>query len=77
MASKRTTKTDDKSDDFEGLYVRSIPERRCRAGFVFDRDGLGIALDALTAKQVADLEADPLLKVERCSFPVDQDGAAE
>ncbi len=55
--------------DYEGLWVTAIPEqgfRRC--GFRFTREGFGIALDALTAEQIEQLENEPNLKVERGIF---------
>lgn len=66
-----TDAVDDLDDDgdIEGLWVVAIPEqgfRRC--GFRFTRDGFGIALDALTAEQIEQLENEPNLKVERGIF---------
>lgn len=66
-----TDAVDDLDDDgdIEGLWVVAIPEsgfRRC--GFRFTREGFGIALDALTAKQIEQLENEPNLKVERGIF---------
>lgn len=55
--------------EVEGLWITAIPEhgfRRC--GYRFTRDGFGIALSALNAEQVAALESDPNLKVERGMF---------
>lgn len=55
--------------DIEGLWIVAIPEqgfRRC--GFRFTREGFGIALDALTAEQIEQLENEPNLKVERGIF---------
>lgn len=55
--------------DIEGLWVVALPEqgfRRC--GFRFTREGFGIALDALTAEQIEQLENEPNLKVERGIF---------
>lgn len=55
--------------DIEGLWVVAIPEqgfRRC--GFRFTREGFGIALAALTAEQIEQLENEPNLKVERGIF---------
>ncbi|MNR47875.1 hypothetical protein D3C85_1670290 [compost metagenome] len=47
----------------------AIPEqgfRRC--GFRFTREGLAIALSALTEQQIEQLENEPNLKVERGIF---------
>lgn len=55
--------------EIEGLWITAIPEqgfRRC--GFRFTREGVGIALDALTAGQIETLENEPNLKVERGIF---------
>lgn len=59
----------DDDGDIEGLWVTAIPEqgfRRC--GFRFTREGFGIALAALTAEQIEQLENEPNLKVERGIF---------
>lgn len=59
----------DDDGDIEGLWVVAIPEsgfRRC--GFRFTREGIGIALDALTSEQIEQLENEPNLKVERGIF---------
>jgi hypothetical protein len=59
----------DDDGEIEGLWVVAIPEqgfRRC--GFRFTREGFGIALDALTAEQIEQLENEPNLKVERSYF---------
>lgn len=59
----------DDDGDYDGLWVVAIPEqgfRRC--GFRFTREGFGIALDALTAEQIEQLENEPNLKVERGIF---------
>lgn len=55
--------------EVEGLWITAIPEqgfRRC--GYRFTREGFGIALDALTAEQIEQLENEPNLKVERGIF---------
>lgn len=55
--------------DVEGLWITAVPEqgfRRC--GYRFTREGFGIALDALTAEQIEQLENEPNLKVERGIF---------
>ena len=55
--------------DIEGLWIVAIPEqgfRRC--GFRFTREGLAIALSALTEQQIEQLENEPTLKVERGIF---------
>lgn len=54
--------------DVPGIYVRAVAERRCRVGFCFDRHGHGFADGVLSEAQIALLEADPLLKVERATF---------
>ena len=59
----------DDDGDIEGLWVVAIPEqgfRRC--GYRFTREGFGIALDALTAEQIEQLENEPNLKIERGIF---------
>lgn len=59
----------DDDGDVEGLWVTAVPEqgfRRC--GFRFTREGVGIALSALTEAQIEQLENEPNLKVERGIF---------
>lgn len=56
-------------DEIEAIFVRAVPERRCRAGFCFDQQGHGIALSLLSEEQLAALEADPLLRVEHVTVP--------
>lgn len=56
--------------EVKAIRVRSINERRCRAGFVFDREGQVLPLGTLTVRQVEALEADPLLKVENCTLSI-------
>lgn len=62
--------------EVEAIRVRSINERRCRAGFVFDREGQVLALGTLTVCQVEALEADPLLKVESCTLSIKDEAQA-
>ncbi|MFU4518558.1 hypothetical protein ACM73F_27370 [Pseudomonas aeruginosa] len=68
------TKPDSASDEVEGVFVRATVERRCRAGFCFDKEGQGFADGVLSDKQLEALESDPLLKVERCTFSGNQEG---
>lgn len=62
MTEKKTVKP--AAGEIVGVRVRSIPERRCRAGMCFDRDGQVFDPDDLSQEQVEALVADPLLKVE-------------
>lgn len=62
------TSTQDDGRDYEGVYIRSVSERRCRAGLCFDQEGQGFAKGVLTDEQLAALEADPLLNVEHGTF---------
>lgn len=57
----------------DGLFVKSVPVSIRRAGFRFDRDGMGIDLSLLTGEQLEILENDPDLVTERCQFPLDED----
>ncbi|HGE2308855.1 hypothetical protein [Pseudomonas aeruginosa] len=68
------TKPDSASDEVEGVFVRATVERRCRAGFCFDKEGQGFADGVLSDEQLEALESDPLLKVERCTFSGNQEG---
>lgn len=70
-ASELAGSDDDLDDDgkVDGLWITAIPEhgfRRC--GYRFTREGFGIALGALTAEQIEQLENEPNLKVERGIF---------
>ncbi|MFO6130248.1 hypothetical protein ACLBU6_34540, partial [Pseudomonas aeruginosa] len=62
------------TDDVEGVFVRATVERRCRAGFCFDKEGQGFADGVLSDEQLEALESDPLLRVERCTFSGNQEG---
>lgn len=55
-------------DVVEGVWVRSVPETFRRAGFRFDRHGVGIALDSLTDEQLDQLVEEPNLVVEFTAF---------
>lgn len=68
------TKPDSASDEVEGVFIRATVERRCRAGFCFDKEGQGFADGVLSDEQLEALESDPLLKVERCTFSGNQEG---
>ncbi|HEB0595719.1 hypothetical protein [Pseudomonas aeruginosa] len=69
-----TAKPASASDEVEGVFVRATVERRCRAGFCFDKEGQGFADGVLSDEQLEALESDPLLKVERCTFSGNQVG---
>lgn len=56
--------------EIEAIRVRSIPERRCRAGVCFDQAGRIFTEDELSREQLVAWVADPLLKVESCTVPV-------
>lgn len=55
----------------KAIFVRSFPETFRRAGFVFTREGHGIALDLLSKEQLAAIEAEPMLHVEHCEIEAD------
>ncbi len=76
---KQKGKGKGKPDEIPAVFVRTgrgVKSRR-RAGFRFSREGLGIALEALSDEQLEKLHADPALEVEACTFPADDDGEAE
>lgn len=54
--------------DVDGVWIRSVPESFRRCGYRFTREGLGIALSALTDEQVQALQDEPNLVVEFCTF---------
>lgn len=58
--------------ELPGVFVRTkrrIKSRR-RAGFRFNREGMGIALELLSEEQLKQLREDPALEVEDCTFPL-------
>ena len=59
-------------EEMPGVFVRTkrrIKSRR-RAGFRFNREGAGIALELLSEEQLQQLRDDPALEVEDCTFPL-------
>ncbi|MDO0944654.1 HI1506-related protein [Chromohalobacter israelensis] len=68
------TQAQGKQDEIPMLYVRTKKRfgSRRRAGFRFNREGFGIALDALSDEQVASLKADPTLVVEEGTVPASE-----
>jgi hypothetical protein len=56
------------SKPIDGIWVRTAGGSFRRAGFAFNQHGSGIALDALTDEQLAAIESEPRLIVERCTF---------
>lgn len=59
-------------EEMPGVFVRTkrrIKSRR-RAGFRFNREGTGIALELLSEEQLQQLRDDPALEVEDCTFPL-------
>lgn len=79
MAARKTpspqAKAQGKQDEIPMLYVRTKKRfgSRRRAGFRFNREGFGIALDALSDEQVASLKADPTLVVEEGTAPASEE----
>lgn len=61
--------------EIPALFVRTRRrfKSRRRAGHRFDRNGHGIALEALSAEEIAALKADPALEVQECTFPAEHD----
>lgn len=60
--------------EMPGVFVRTkrrIKSRR-RAGFRFNREGTGIALELLSEEQLKQLREDPALEVEDCTFPLEE-----
>ena len=60
-------------EEMPGVFVRTkrrIKSRR-RAGFRFNREGTGIALELLSEEQLQQLRDDPALEVEDCTFPLE------
>lgn len=67
------------TEGIPAVFVRTRKRygSRRRAGHRFTRDGFGIALSALSDEQLAQLQADPALEVEECTFPTEPDGDDE
>ncbi|MDY7117131.1 hypothetical protein RAN53_12320 [Halomonas sp. SSL-5] len=61
--------------EIPALFVRTKRrfKSRRRAGHRFDRNRHGIALEALSAEEIAALKADPALEVQECTFPAEPD----
>lgn len=60
--------------ELPGVFIRTkrrVKSRR-RAGYRFNREGMGIALELLSAEQLKQLRSDPALEVEDCTFPVEE-----
>lgn len=57
----------------DALFVKSRGASFRRAGWNFNREGHGIALTLLSDEQIALLENEPNLIVERCQVPLDED----
>lgn len=74
-AAPPAPKAQGKKGEIPALYVRTRRrfKSRRRAGHRFDRQGHGIALEALSAEEVAALKADPALEVHECTFPAEPD----
>ena len=60
--------------ELPGVFVRTKRrfKSRRRAGFRFNREGMGIALEALSEEQIQQLRDDPALEVKDCPFPLDE-----
>ncbi|SDJ24015.1 hypothetical protein SAMN04487867_12960 [Vreelandella titanicae] len=61
-------------EEMPGVFVRTkrrIKSRR-RAGYRFNREGTGIALELLSKEQLKQLREDPALEVEDCTFPLEE-----
>lgn len=67
------------TEGIPAVFVRTRKRygSRRRAGHRFTREGFGIALSALSDEQLAQLQADPALEVEACTFPAEPDGDDE
>ena len=61
--------------EIPAVFVRTKRrfKSRRRAGHRFDRNGHGIAMEALSAEEIAALKSDPALEVEECTFPAEPD----
>lgn len=53
----------------DGIFVRSLSERFCRAGFTFTREGLGLLLADLSKEQLAAIEGEPMLSIQYVEVP--------
>lgn len=67
MAEPQDKKT--KSKKIPALFIRSLSKTGFRrAGFAFNAEGSGIALDALSKEQIEQLRNEPALHVEECEI---------
>lgn len=80
MTTKKTTKPTVKPEapkapevpvkgDLKGLWIEAVSEQgRWRAGHRWPREGAGVALHTLSAEVIAELKADPMLRVKEVTF---------
>lgn len=70
-SAKPAAKATGQANLVKGIFVRSLSPtgtfRRC--GITFTRQGVGVALDALTKAQLAAIQAEPMLIWEETEFP--------
>lgn len=70
-SAKPTAKATGTANLVKGIFVRSLSPtgtfRRC--GITFTRQGVGVALDAVTEAQLAAIKAEPMLIWEETEFP--------
>jgi len=69
-AKNSAAKKTDEPPSVEGVFVKAIPGLKSfrRAGYGFNEQGFGIALDALDDGQLKALEEESNLVVEPCTF---------
>lgn len=55
--------------DLKGLWIEAVSEQgRWRAGHRWPRKGEGVALHTLSTEVIAELKADPMLRVKEVTF---------
>lgn len=61
-------------DEIDCLFIKTLPGIKSfrRAGFAFNEQGYGIAIDALTKKQITALSNEDNLLVEECAIPANE-----
>lgn len=66
-----------KSNPIPAIFIKAKHNGYRRAGFTHTREGMGIALSALTEEQIDLLRKDPHLLVEDCTFEGNEDLARQ
>ena len=55
-------------EKIKALFIRSRGDSFRRCGFRFTKDGVGVAVDALSKKEIEQLQADPEIFVQEAEL---------